>query len=160
MAMYWIHNRDTALDISQEAFVRIYRNIHRFEPEKSFPAWMYTIIRNLCRNHSQRHQKRWTVFSDVAVQSRESGENAIENTLMAEPEAASLEVAERRKMLWDALGKLPEADREVIILKDLEEFSYKEISETLDIPLGSVMSRLYYARKKLAKLMENLISDM
>lgn len=57
-------------------------------------------------------------------------------------------------MLWQALHQLPEPDREIIVLKDLQEFSYKEISEMLEIPPGTVMSRLYYARKKLTKLLK------
>ncbi len=154
MAIYWIHNREAALDISQEAFVRIYRNINRFHPERSFSAWMYTIIKNLCRNYSQRQQKRWTVFSDHISPNEQGQSDAAEIFSALEYEDETVERNERHKLIWNALNKLPEADREVIILKDMEEFSYKEISETLEIPLGSVMSRLYYARKKLASLVK------
>ena len=148
MAFYRVNNREAALDISQDAFVRIYRNIERFQPEKPFPAWLYTIVRNLCANYLQRQRKRWLVFSDYFS----GGENA-ENSLLFQS-AGDDDAGESRRQLWEAVNRLRENDREIIILKDLEGLSYREISEMLEIPEGSVMSRLYYARQRLAKLVK------
>ncbi len=63
----------------------------------------------------------------------------------------ALEKMERNKLIWNAIQNLDEADREIILMKEFQEFSYKDIAESLDIPIGTVMSRLYYARKKLVK---------
>lgn len=144
LALYRLHNRDIALDISQEAFVRVYRNIAHFQPGKSFAAWLYTIINNLCKNYVTRHRQRWASFSDH-FPTPESQENALRY------ETESLEQKERQQLLYRSLQELPETDREIIILKELQDLSYKEISEVMKIPVGTVMSRLYYARKKLAK---------
>lgn len=148
MAFYRVNNREAALDISQDAFVRIYRNISRFEPDKPFAAWLYAIVRNLCINYLQRRKKRWLVFSDYFS----GGESAEDSPLFqsADDDADS----ENRQQLWQAISRLKANDREIIILKDLEGLSYREISDMLDIPEGSVMSRLYYARKRLAKLVQ------
>lgn len=164
MALYWSRNREAALDISQEAFVRIYRNIQRFEVERCFAAWLYAITKNLCRNYRERQQKRWRVFSDLPAAPGDSSNShsCLEEMEAALPEASSesmVEGEERYRLLWKAIRELPEDDREVIILKDLEEFSYREISEVLEIPIGSVMSRLYHARKKLARRVERLLGE-
>ena len=148
MAFYRVNNREAALDISQDAFVRIYRNIARFQADKPFAAWLYTIVRNLCVNYLQRRKKRWLVFSDYFS----GGESAEDSPLFQSTDEAA--DSENRQQLWQAISRLKENDREIIILKDLEGLSYREISEMLDIPEGSVMSRLYYARKRLAKLVK------
>lgn len=75
LAFFWIGNRETALDISQEAFVRIYRNIHRFDAEKSLVAWMYVIAKNLCKNDLTRRRRRWLVFSDFFGRDGRTAEN-------------------------------------------------------------------------------------
>lgn len=147
VAMLRLQDRETALDISQEAFVRVYRNISNFNVEKPFGAWLYTITRNLCSNYIQRQRKRRTVFSDFFAVKQALPPALVINT------GEEIEQSETQRQLKDALNRLSVPDREIIVLKDLESFSYKEIAEILKIPQGSVMSRLYYARKRLAKLM-------
>ncbi len=154
MAYYYVHNRETALDISQEAFVRVYRNIQHFDTSKSFAPYLFRIIKNLCVNDLQRRRRRWLVFSDYARSDTDFEQNI--------PAAAddALERKERQEMVWRGLNKLPEQDREILVLKEFEDFSYKDISEALDIPIGTVMSRLYYARKKLAGLLEGEYAEL
>ncbi len=150
MALCRVHQREAALDISQEAFVRVHRNLKKFDPDKSFTAWLYVIVRNLCRNDLSRRKNHWLVFSDFFSGRDESPEQAAENFFSSENDADELEDAERHQLLWNALKKLSKTDREIIMLKEFQEYSYKEISEILDISPGSVMSRLFYARKRLA----------
>ncbi len=154
LAMYWVRQREAALDISQEAFVRVHRNLKKFDPEKSFAAWLYVIVKNLCQNYLSRQKKRWLVFSDFFSGRKVSPEQAAENFLSSENEFDELESEERHALLWNALNKLSKADREMIMLKEFQEYSYREISEILDIPPGSVMSRLFYARKRLATMVK------
>ncbi|RMF58885.1 MAG: sigma-70 family RNA polymerase sigma factor [Calditrichaeota bacterium] len=153
MALVRVGNRDAALDISQDAFIRVYRNLSHFKMEYSFGAWLYTIVNNLCKNYLSRYRKRWVAFSD---QYPEPGLK--ERALEVKPDEN--ETSEDIGLLYQALNKLSENDREIIILKDLQEFSYQEISEILQIPRGTVMSRLYYARKRLATIYKQLNSEL
>ncbi len=152
LAMYWTGNRELALDISQEAFLRIYRNLDKLNPEKPFAAWMYTVVKNLCMNYLKRQKSRWRVFSDVLFNSTNT---EIENFggQVKNFGERNAEQADDQRMLRSALQKLDEAEREMIILKDLHNYTYKEIGEMLQIPAGTVMSRLYHARKKLSTIL-------
>ncbi len=141
-------NREEALDLSQEAFYRAYRAIGSFEAGKSFYTWFYRILKNLCINHFHRRKKRSVSFSDA----EESRGQQLYVSDAARPDEI-FEQNEMRDAVWEAINKLKESDREILILKEFNEMSYKEIAETLDIPIGSVMSRLYYARQKLARLL-------
>lgn len=147
LALFWSGNRETALDISQDTFVRVWRNIASIDPERPFAAWLFVIVRNLCRTETARRKRRWWVFSDMrngfALNTRPSSD--------AEMPDKVLEQDDRRRALRKALRCLKETDRDIILLQDFQELSYKEISEMLGIPIGSVMSRLYYARKRLAQ---------
>jgi RNA polymerase sigma-70 factor (ECF subfamily) len=150
-ALMFTGNREDALDISQEAFFRAFKSIKSFEKGKNFYTWLYRIVRNLCINHFHRIKKRSTVFSDV------ENRTGLEMTIPAISRPDEIfEEHELRDVVWKALNSLSEKDREILLLKEFNELSYKEISETLDIPIGSVMSRLYYARKKLARTLKGL----
>jgi len=151
-ALIFTGNKEDALDLSQEAFFRAYRSIKTFERGKKFYTWLYQILKNLCINHIQRKKKKSPVISDV--------EEYAGPDLYFSPEGRPDEIFEQHEMrdiLWTAINKMKKDEREIIILKEFNELSYKEISEVLDIPIGSVMSRLYYARQKLGKLMEEMV---
>jgi RNA polymerase sigma-70 factor (ECF subfamily) len=146
-------NREDALDLSQEAFFKAFRAIKTFQTGRSFYTWYYKILKNLCINHYKRVKRRNVVFSDADELG--SGRPSLYLSSTANP-AELFEKNEMRDLLWKGLMQLKKEDREIIILKEFQELSYKEISEILTIPVGSVMSRLFYARKKLASLMEDL----
>lgn len=146
MALFRTRNREVALDISQEAFIRIFRNIKKFDFKHSFKAWLYTIVKNLSLNYLERRRKRWTVFSDFFTMQGTPHEPVDDP-----PEAIDRE--DTRQQVWKSLHRLKQQDRDIILLKDFENYSYQEISELLGIPLGTVMSRLFHARKKLGTLL-------
>jgi RNA polymerase sigma-70 factor (ECF subfamily) len=144
-------NREDALDLSQEAFYRAFKAIKTFSPGKNFYTWFYRILKNIAINRFKRVKRRLIVLSDA--------DETIGPQIYLSPLAGPEEVFEENEMrdvLWKGLKKLKEEDREIILLKEFQELSYKEIAELLDIPIGSVMSRLYYAKKKLANIMEDL----
>ena len=148
-ALMYTGNSEDALDISQEAFFRAFKSIKSFEKGKSFYTWLYRILKNLCINHYHRVKKRSVVFSDV------EGHKGSEMVIPAISQPDQIfEEHELRDVVWQALNGLPDKDREIIILKEYQDLSYKEISDVLRIPIGSVMSRLFYARQKLAKSLE------
>jgi RNA polymerase sigma-70 factor (ECF subfamily) len=150
-ALVYTGNREDALDLSQEAFYRAFKAIKSFQSGKNFYTWFYKILKNICINHYKRIKRRSVVFSDA----EESRGPSIYLSPLANP-AEIFEEHEMRDILWKALSQLKKEDSEIILLKEFQELSYKEISDILNIPMGSVMSRLFYARKKLAQLLGEL----
>jgi len=147
MAYYWTRNREVALDISQETFIRVYKNLDHFNIEKPFRAWFYTIIKNLSMNYMKRTRNRRMVFSDFFSKKG----NLIEATFETD---RKIEQDEAARVIWHSIRKLSREEQEIILLREFENFTYQEISDLLNIALGTVMSRLYHARKKLAKIIE------
>lgn len=141
-------NAEEALDMSQEAFYRAYKAIGSFDLEKNFYTWFYRILKNLCINHFHRRKKRSVSFSDIE---EKAGDRLFASDTPKPDEI--FEANEMREKLWEAINQLKPQDKEIIILKEFNEFSYKELAEALDIPIGSVMSRLYYARQRLSQLL-------
>lgn len=148
MALGIVGNRDEALDISQEAFIRVFKSACRFDREQRFFPWFYSIVANLCKDSLQRREKRDSKSVDL-------DENDFLLVDDSDPEK-KLMLKEQAQILRKALDQLSFDDREIIMLKHFRDMSYDEISGLLKIPKGTVMSRLYYARKKLAKLCDEL----
>lgn len=144
-----VGSREDALDLSQEAFVRAYRARHTLDPDRAFYAWLYQILRRLCfnflRDTKTRARLRDAHAADwvVAVAHRPDWDPARE-----------AERAEERRRVSMAIKRLPRREREVLVLREFQELTYREIAELLDIPIGTVMSRLYAARKRLAESLE------
>jgi len=151
-ALLYTGNREDALDLSQEAFYRAFRAIKSFKLGRNFYTWFYQILKNLCINHYNRIKKRSISFSDI-----DDTSNFERDTSPIIKPDEIFEDHEMRTVLWSALNRLKEEDKEIIMLKEFNGFSYKEIAEVINIPIGSVMSRLYYARQKLAKLLEEML---
>ena len=132
-------NREDAADAAQEAFVLAFRALDRFQTERKFYPWLYTILRNCCFKLANRRRKN-------------AGEPLDELCLLAAPEAGRKE--QQTRQLEMALLRLTAEDRELITLKHLDGLSYEELAERLEIPPGTVMSRLYHARKRLRHELE------
>ncbi|HEX9974570.1 MAG TPA: sigma-70 family RNA polymerase sigma factor [bacterium] len=152
VALGLVGSHDGALDLSQEAFVRAYRSIQKLNPEGKFYTWYYQILRNLCFNYLRDNARHAHSFSEI-------GEQRI-NQIVDDSEDASLKVEkdEMCEQLWNAIDALKPNEREIIILKDFQEMSYKEIAATLECPIGTVMSRLYTARQALKLKMESYLN--
>ncbi len=147
-ALGLVGNREEAYDLSQEAFVRAFRAIGRFDPTREFAPWFFRILRNLCSTALSRRSARWVgSIEEMREGGREfpAGER-FRADLLAERNDEIVRV-------WSALGELDAPSREIIVLKDLQEHRYREIAEILDIPIGTVMSRLYNARQKLREIL-------
>lgn len=149
LALGLVGNPDDAADVSQEAFIRVYRAARRFDTTKDFFTWFYVILSNLARNRIKKRQVRTT----YARQEQSDGELIRHRQTRNNPELL-LEADETKKQVWEAIGALPYNFREIIILRHFEDLTYDEIARLLNIPVGSVMSRLYYARLKLKQILE------
>ena len=147
MALGLVGNRDDAFDISQEAFLRVYRSAKTFDESQPFLPWFYTIVQNLCRTWLRKRSRTDRRMVDLDEVSYLLVDNSNpERDVMRKESVARLR---------EALMQLSFADREIITLQHFRHMTYDEIAQLLDIPKGTVMSRLYYARKRLAALMED-----
>jgi RNA polymerase sigma-70 factor (ECF subfamily) len=145
-----VGSRDDALDLSQEAFARAYRARHRIDPDRPFYSWYYAILRRLCFNFLRDQRTR-------AAKLAEASSWLELQAIAAHPEdpARAVERREDQRRLAAALGTLPDHEREVLVLKEFEHLTYREIAELVDVPIGTVMSRLYSARRRLADVLED-----
>lgn len=144
-----VHNRQDAVEISQEVFVRIYKNIDKYQPGTRFFTWLYRITYNLAVDKYRRKKTAREVEFDNDYQKNfSSPEDVLPPSLGINPERAC-ERAELRQQLTQAMDELPEKQRTIITLREVEGLSYEEIASVLDIQIGTVMSRLHYARQRL-----------
>lgn len=150
IALGFVGNRDEALDISQEAFIKVYNNIDRFESDRSFFPWFYEILKNTALN-ILRKRKSFQSLKSILPYKPADDKSFNPETLQVEDEQS--------RLVWEALGKLDPEDREIIFLKHFQNLSYKEIARLQNIPVGTVMSRLYYARLKLKKSLQPFMEE-
>jgi RNA polymerase sigma-70 factor (ECF subfamily) len=146
-------SHDDALDLSQEAFVRAYRARASLDPDRPFYPWLYQIVRRLCFNmqRDRRTRRRRMEEATPWLQDQADARAA------ASDPARDVERSELRSRLEVAIDALPEREREVLVLKEFEGLRYREIAELLGIPIGTVMSRLYTARKNLAEILGDVL---
>lgn len=148
VAYGFVGNREDALEMAQDSFVKAYKAIKRFDLRMPFYPWLYRIVKNTCLNHIKKRNRR--------------GESSLDNMMASGRDFASPRkgpqakavLGEMRGAIHDALGRISDQHREIIVLRHVHEKSYAEIAECLEIPHGTVMSRLHGARKSLRKVME------
>lgn len=150
VALAVVKNQDDALELAQETFVRAFENLKNFESRSSFSTWLYRIAANLSIDFWRREGRH-------VVLRGEDAQNEIERlpSLQGDSfkEVSRSELSERLK---NALEQLTPEHRAVILLREVEGLSYDEISETLQCPRGTVMSRLHYARTHLRMILQDL----
>ncbi len=152
-----VHNEEQALDLSQEAWIKAWQRIGSFEGGSSFTTWMTRITINVCLDHLRRNQRhRLEPLPDMADEP-----DALERLLpVVWPNPTEgLERRELRVKIDEAMGRLSQAHRTVVALHEFEGMEYKEIARTVGISVGTVMSRLFYARRRLATLLAGLKDD-
>ncbi len=148
LALGMVGNADDAFDISQEAFIRVYNSAGTFDETQRFFPWFYSIIANLCKNLLRKRQRTMAQSIDL-----DSAAHLLVDRTLPDTEMIA---AEEKQRLVTALRKLSFPDREIINMNHFRMMSYEEIAEVLGIPKGTVMSRLYYARKRLAQSLEEV----
>ena len=138
---------DLAEDAAQEAFIRAWQHLPRYRPQSPFRSWLYRIAVNAAYDALRREHDAVDPETVVIV-SPEAGP------------AALVERREREERVRQAVRALPPASREVIVLREYEGLSYREIADALDIPVGTVMSRLNYARRWLRQALSGALEDL
>ena len=153
-AFSMMRNEDEAVDLSQEAWVKSWQRLKQFQGESSFVTWLTRIVINLCLDQL-RKQKRLKAESIEKLDEEMGGVERHLPMVVPNP-SAGLERGELRLRIDAALDKLSVAHRTVLILHEFEELEYKDIARRMQCSIGTVMSRLFYARRKMAVLLAGL----
>ncbi|WP_442603666.1 RNA polymerase sigma factor [Paenibacillus sp. KN14-4R] len=141
-AFYILGNEQDALDASQEALIRIYTKIHSYEEKALFKTWVQRIVTNICIDKFRKKRPQVSIEeNDMQFIYSKDVESEVMSTYVA-------------KDVREAIEKLPEHHRTVIVLRYLQDFSYNEIAESLDLPLNTVKSYLFRARQQLQNLLK------
>jgi RNA polymerase sigma-70 factor (ECF subfamily) len=147
LALHLLGDRDEALDLSQEVFLRVFRTISSFRGQSAIRTWIYRIVINQARNR-QRWWRRRHRSDQVSLDEhlQQFGDMRSDGEVLPDRLLASKETAAR---IWQALAKLPFDQRTALILREIDGLRYEEIAYTLDVAVGTVKSRLTRARQAL-----------
>src|SRR3954471_21038872 len=153
-ALSMMRNEEEAVDLSQEAWVKGWQRLKQFQGESSFGTWMTRIVINLCLDQLRKHKRQRA--ESIEAMDQESGGVERHMPVVTVNPTAGLERRELRQRIDKALGQLSYEHRTVLVLHEFEEMEYKEIAKTMNCSIGTVMSRLFYARRKMAALLNDL----
>jgi RNA polymerase sigma-70 factor (ECF subfamily) len=157
-AFSMMRNEDEAIDLSQEAWVKAWQRLEQFQGDASFLTWMTRITINLCLDRLRR-QKRLRTDS-IEQMDDESGGVERQMPVVTVNPTEGLERAELRERIDKALGQLTYAHRTVLVLHEFEGLEYKEVARRMGCSIGTVMSRLFYARRRMAALLAGLKEEL
>jgi RNA polymerase sigma-70 factor, ECF subfamily len=147
-------NRHEAEDIAQEAFIRAYVNIETFNQKRKFSTWLFRIATNLCIDRIRKKKPDYFLDAEVAgTEGLTMYSQVAADVQLPEDEVENMELQET---IQKEISKLPEKYRSVIVLKYIEELPLQEISEILDLPLGTVKTRVHRGREALRKQLRSL----
>jgi RNA polymerase sigma-70 factor (ECF subfamily) len=155
VAFRLLNHEADALDAVQDGFIKALIHLPSFEGRSSFKTWLLRVVSNASLDLGRQRGRHETVNVDALGPSVRDG---LEPSIDVDP-GQDLERADLRGKLQDALSQLPAAQRQTFVLHAEAELSYREVAETLGISIGTVMSRLYYARQKLRSLMNNWMAS-
>jgi len=156
-AFSMMRNEDEAVDLSQEAWVKGWQRLEQFQGDSSFATWITRIVINLCLDELRKQKRRRT--ESIEEMDEESGGVERQMPVITTNPTERLERGELRQRIDQALEQMSHEHRTVVVLHEFEEMEYKEIAKVMQCSIGTVMSRLFYARRKLAALLADLKSE-
>lgn len=152
---YWmLHDRDEAADAAQDAFVRAWRAIPNFRAESALGTWLHRIAVNVCLDAKAKRKKTPLPYSTLETEDDEGGITRLDPPDKSDTPEQSLTRRERRGAVLEALSNLPEHHRAVIVLFDIQGHTYEDAALALDLPMGTLKSRLNRARAALRQALE------
>ncbi|HVE82477.1 MAG TPA: sigma-70 family RNA polymerase sigma factor [Myxococcales bacterium] len=160
VALGMVKDKEEALDVSQEAFVKVYKYLDHFKGDSSFYTWLYRITVNICIDALRKKQalrgEQVELDEAVMMDTAEANIGALGSRLGTNPQKSALrkELAEK---IQQALETVPEKHRAILLLREVEGMSYEDLARTLKIPKGTVMSRLFHARTKVQKILSEYL---
>ena len=149
LSLRYLGNREDAMDASQEVFLRVFRFLPGFQEESGFSTWIYRIGVNVCKDMLAKRAKRGELSLELPDEEEDYRTAEVADSRY-DPEAI-VEQADLRESLAEAIGQLPQQQREMIVLRDIQGLSYEEIGQVLSLEAGTVKSRLSRARENLRK---------
>lgn len=164
LAFGMLKNQDDALDVVQEGFIKAHRYLDKFEGNSSFYTWLYRIVYNLCVDHMRKRKRARHVDFDDAIAHHEEdapvGEESLLPSVLGANPHKSLARAEIREQIQAALDTLSDNHRSVLVMRELEGLSYEEMAQVMQCSKGTIMSRLFHARKNMQRrLLETMGGD-
>jgi RNA polymerase sigma-70 factor (ECF subfamily) len=160
VALGMLKDKEEAMDVSQEAFIKVYKYLDHFKGDASFYTWLYRITSNICidviRKRAGSGGEHAEFDETMPMDVSETNIGALGSRLGTNPQKSALrrELAEK---IQEALAAVPEKHRAILLLREIEGMSYEDLSRTLDIPKGTVMSRLFHARAKVQKILSQYL---
>lgn len=154
----FVGDRDASIDIVQDTMIKFYLNKDSYKSFAKFSTWIYTIAGNLAKNELKRRKRRKIYSLDNSIDDDESKKLQIEDKSYFEPDRLA-DSNIKSKIIQSALLKVKPVYREVVILRDVEEFSYEEIADITGLSIGTVKSRINRGRTQLQKLLKNIYKE-
>jgi RNA polymerase sigma-70 factor (ECF subfamily) len=150
LALGVVRQADDALDVVQDAFIKAHKHLDKFEGTSSFYTWLYRIVMNLAIDHLRKH-KRLTELRDD-----EGGEDSLLPQLLGGNPGRALMDKEIRERIDRALAELSDNHRSVLVMRELEGLSYEDMAQVMGCSKGTIMSRLFHARKNMQRMLADL----
>ncbi len=151
----FLGDRDATADVVQETFIKVYRNKDSYKTFAKFSTWIYTIAGNLAKTELQRRKRK----NQISINSWGEDEETMDLPDGGPLPDRLVDSGIKNKMIQEALLKLPEVYREMVILRDIQEMSYEEIAEVMDISIGTVKSRINRGRAQLQELLRDIFKE-
>jgi RNA polymerase sigma-70 factor (ECF subfamily) len=151
-----VRNQDDALDVVQDAFIKAHKYLDKFEGSASFFTWLYRIVMNLAIDHLRKHRKVKPVELDEARLDPDSDEPLLPRILGGNPGQALVD-KQIRARIDQALDELSENHRSVLVMRELEGLSYEDMAQAMSCSKGTIMSRLFHARRNMQKRLLDLL---
>ncbi len=158
IAYRMLGNLEDANDVTQEALVKAYRGIKKFNGKSSFSTWLYSITNNACIDYIRKNRKTNLIYLDRKYE-REDGIYEMQLDSEEDTPEELFEKKEVQNLVHESINKLNEDHRRVIILRDIEEFSYKEIAQIINCSEGTVKSRISRARNNLKAIIKEKLEE-
>ncbi len=156
LALGVVRHPDDALDVVQDAFIKAHKYLDKFEGNASFYTWLYRIVMNLAIDHLRKHRKVQPVELDETRLEAEGDEPLIPRILGGNPGQALVD-KQIRSRIDQALDQLSENHRAVLVMRELEGLSYEDMAQAMSCSKGTIMSRLFHARRNMQKRLLDLV---
>ncbi len=159
LAVGVVRNQEDALDVVQDAFIKAHKYLDKFEGNSSFYTWLYRIVMNLAIDHLRKHRRVSPVELDETHLAQAADEGLLPRVLGGNPGRALMD-KEIRARIDAALALLSENHRSVLVMRELEGLSYDEMAKAMSCSKGTIMSRLFHARKNMQRQLVDLVDGV
>lgn len=152
-----LRHQEDALDVVQDAFIKAHKYLDKFEGNSSFYTWLYRIVMNLAIDHLRKHRRVKPVELDEQRLDEAAGDDSLLPTILGANPGRALMDKQIRRRIDEALATLSDNHRAVLIMRELEGMSYEEMAQAMSCSKGTIMSRLFHARKNMQRQLVDLV---